>query len=87
MTALLYPTCAIVGVQLTEASVAKIRTAFTTVHFYPNGDIPKDLLKDVDVFFSRNVGLPGWINSAEMVPRARLIQLTSGMSSRCGSMR
>ncbi|EIW70315.1 hypothetical protein TREMEDRAFT_30110 [Tremella mesenterica DSM 1558] len=79
MTAQLYPTLAIT-VTISQASLAKLKEQFTTVHYYPiEGDklFPEHLASEVDVWYSRFSGLPKFITKYEQIPRTKFVQLTS----------
>lgn len=76
MTIPTYSTIA-VTLDLSEASLAKLRKAFATVHYHPEGDVPKDVLADIDVWFTRWLGLPQWLEFKD-IPNTKVVQLTSG---------
>ncbi|KAL7425045.1 hypothetical protein Q5752_000733 [Cryptotrichosporon argae] len=75
MTAPAFQTLA-VTVPLSDESVARLRAAFQTVHYYPGNDVPRDVLTDVEMWFCRWLGIPDWITYDD-IPSTRLVQLTS----------
>ncbi|CAK9786769.1 hypothetical protein CC85DRAFT_262019 [Cutaneotrichosporon oleaginosum] len=62
--------------EVSPQSLALIKTHFSTVHYYPKGKIPAELVGDVEVWFCNWLGIPRWI-SPEMLTRAQVVQLTS----------
>ncbi|KAL1406143.1 hypothetical protein Q8F55_007827 [Vanrija albida] len=75
MTVPTYSTIA-VTLDLSPASLDKVKAAFQTVHYYPEGDVPRDVLADVDVWFTRWLGLPQWLEFKD-IPNTKVVQLTS----------
>jgi hypothetical protein len=59
MTIPTYSTIA-VTLDLSEASLAKLRKAFATVHYHPEGRA-QGRPGDIDVWFTRWLGLPQWL--------------------------
>jgi hypothetical protein len=67
-------------VNLSSSKLDEIKPNFKTVHFHPDKNIPKDVLADIDVWFTHGTGIPGDITDIEAIPRTKLIQITSGGS-------
>lgn len=67
-------------VNLSSSKLDEIKPNFKTVHFHPDKNIPKDVLADIDVWFTQGTGIPGDITDIEAIPRTKLIQITSGGS-------
>lgn len=65
---------------VSHASITLIRQHFTTVHYYPDGDVPAEIVPTIQVWFCNWLGLPQWIGP-EMLKETKIVQLTSGASS------
>jgi hypothetical protein len=68
---------AISGVSISDASLSKLKELFPTVHYHPDGKVPSEVWKDVEVWYTRYTGFPEGITLAD-IPRTRAIQLSSG---------
>lgn len=63
--------------EVSPQSLALIRKHFPTVHYYPNGKIPPELVGSIEVWFCNWLGIPRWIGP-EMLTNTQVVQLTSG---------
>ncbi|WVQ79612.1 hypothetical protein IAT38_001712 [Cryptococcus sp. DSM 104549] len=67
----------VLTVPLSPEKLAEVKTHFKTVHFIPPGEeVPKDIAKQAEVWYSSYTGLPEYIQY-EDVPNLKLVQLTS----------
>ena len=82
MTAIKLNTLIVSGFTVSESTIEDLKKEFKEVHYFPDPEVlpPKDLWKEVEVWYIRFTGLPEEISSVEQVPRLRLLQLTSGAS-------
>jgi hypothetical protein len=78
-TAESYPTCAVI-LPVSEYALSLLRSNFKTVHYYPEGDIPKDIAAEVDIWYARWTGLPKDMQ-LEDLPKTKVLQLASGEHS------
>ncbi|BEJ13990.1 hypothetical protein CspHIS471_0311640 [Cutaneotrichosporon sp. HIS471] len=62
--------------KVSPASLAHIRAHFPTVHYYPDGKVPPEVVPSVEVWFCNWLGIPKWIGP-EMIARTQVVQLTS----------
>jgi len=62
---------------LADPALDLLRSSFATVHYYPDGDIPVDIQREVEVWYTKWMGLPKGIEFADL-GKTRVIQLTSG---------
>jgi hypothetical protein len=62
---------------VSEYSLSLFRKHFSTVHYYPEGDIPADLAAESHIWFCRWVGLPEHLEFKDL-RSTRVVQLTSG---------
>ena len=72
---------AISGVTISDGSLAKLRQVFPVVHYHPDHRVPRELWKDVEVWYTRYTGFPEGITLGD-IPKTRALQLSSGESSR-----
>lgn len=77
MTAQKYSTL-ILNWEVSPKSLSALKKAFHTVHYHPDGEVPKSAMEGAEVWFSRYNGLPNELGLGE-VPNLKLLQLTSGM--------
>ncbi|KAL1743995.1 D-isomer specific 2-hydroxyacid dehydrogenase [Schizophyllum fasciatum] len=70
-------TLATLGVtcRLSDKSLAQVRALFPTVHYYPTGDIPLEILAQCDVLYADPVGLPAHVTALAQAPRLQHLQL------------
>lgn len=77
-----FNTCAVV-LPVSDYALDELRKAFTTLHYYPEGDIPKELAAETEIWFCKWFGLPEWAR-IEDVPKTKILQLASGKPARAG---
>lgn len=70
-----------ITVSLSPESIDKFKKLFKTVHYYPEGDIPKKLLGEIEVWFASWFAFPEVVESLDEIPRLRILQLSSGRST------
>lgn len=70
---------AISGVTISDGSLAKLRQVFPVVHYHPDHKVPRELWKDVEVWYTRYTGFPEGITLGD-IPKTRALQLSSGES-------
>lgn len=68
----------IVAVEISSESLAKLRSAFHTVHYSPDAVVPQKYWESAEVWYVRWLGLPKEIKSVDEIPKTRGIQLSSG---------
>lgn len=63
----------------TEATLTKLRSAFKTVHYYPDPStsIPSDVLAQTDIVFTGGAGFHSSIKSLDDLPNLKHVQLHS----------
>ena len=65
-------------VPVSDSVLAKLRDGFQKVHYHPDENIPKDVLGEVDMWFTNPYGLPKSIVNVDQIPRTICVQITSG---------
>lgn len=71
-----FQTCGVI-LPLSDYALNLLRTNFTTVHYYPEEDIPDELAAEVEIWYCKWFGLPAeW--TLEKVPKTKVLQLASG---------
>ena len=63
--------------KVSEATLAQVRKTFKTVHYHPDGAIPKDKYAEVEVWVNTGSGLPKEIKTLDEIPKTKLVQLVS----------
>ena len=51
---------------------------FPKVHYYPDGQVPDDILAVVDIWYTTWTGLPDTVTSLSQIPNTKVVQLSSG---------
>jgi phosphoglycerate dehydrogenase-like enzyme len=62
---------------LCPTSLARLQSAFHTVHYHPSSPLPPDILPEIEALFVPITGLPEGIASFRSLPRLRHVQLAS----------
>ncbi|ORY21380.1 D-isomer specific 2-hydroxyacid dehydrogenase [Naematelia encephala] len=76
MTAQKFSTLAVCA-NISKSKLDELKKEFHTVHYHPDAKIPDEILKDIDIWFTRYLGFPANVKSLEQIPKTRLLQLTS----------
>ena len=72
-------------VPVSDQALEKLHEHFPNIHYFPDGDISKGgkkVLEEGEVWFTGTEAFPSVIKSIEDVPKARVVQLASGESTR-----
>lgn len=70
----------VVLVPLSDESLNKLKELCKVVHYHPDGKIPKRVMGEGEVWFTGTSAFPDVVETVEDVPKARVLQLSSGMS-------
>jgi hypothetical protein len=68
-------------VPLSDSSLDKLRKIFKKVHYHWDGIVPDHVRDEAEVWFSGVTAFPENVRSMGDIPRARILQLSSGTSS------
>ena len=69
----------VVLVPLSDESLDKLKELCKVVHYHPDGNIPKKVMGEGEVWFTGTSAFPDVVETVEDVPKARVLQLSSGM--------
>ncbi|OCF32126.1 oxidoreductase [Kwoniella heveanensis BCC8398] len=67
----------IITVPVGDEILGRIKSQFKTVHYHPDGQVPRDHAREADIWYSGWMGLPKGIDSLDQVPRTKVVQLSS----------
>lgn len=76
----------VVLVPLSDESLDKLKKLCKVVHYHPDGKIPKNVIGEGEVWFTGTSAFPDVVETVEDVPKARVLQLSSGTSSPSSSL-
>ena len=77
----------VVLVPLSDESLEKLKKLCKVVHYHPDGNIPKKVMGEGEVWFTGTSAFPDIVETVEDVPKARVLQLSSGTSSSSSSLK
>lgn len=63
---------------ISRAKVEQIKHAADKVYFYPDGDVPPEISRQVNIWYTTWTGFPSSITDPGQVPKTKMIQLSSG---------
>jgi hypothetical protein len=70
----------VVLVPLSDESLDKLKKLCKVVHYHPDGNVPSEVMGEGEVWFTGTSAFPDIVKTVEDVPKARVLQLSSGMS-------
>ncbi len=71
-----------VTVRISDKVLYAFKKQFSTVHYFPDDQVPEEVWPEVDVWYARWTGLPEGIVSLDQVKKTKVLQLSSGGSER-----
>jgi hypothetical protein len=70
----------VVLVPLSDGALDKLKKLCKVVHYHPDGNAPTEVMGEGEVWFTGTSAFPDIVKTVEDVPKARVLQLSSGMS-------
>jgi hypothetical protein len=70
----------VVLVPISSSSLDKLKDLCKVVHYHPDGQVPHKVFKEGEVWFCGTTPFPEEVKSVDDVPKARVLQLSSGKS-------
>ncbi|WVR07875.1 hypothetical protein IAU60_004918 [Kwoniella sp. DSM 27419] len=68
---------AIVTCAINAATLDKVKGAFKTVYYHPDGQVSDEHAREADVWYTNWLGLPKHLTTLEQVPNTKVVQLSS----------
>lgn len=70
----------VITLPISNESLEKLHLHFPNIHYRPNGQLDRKVMGEGEVWFTGFTAFPASVGTIEDIPKARVLQLTSGTS-------